>query len=61
VSLLEECLAAYGGLDRWRAADAVQVRVSARGQAFALRGNRRPLTDTEVRVRTTGQHVEFSD
>jgi hypothetical protein len=61
VSLLEECLAAYGGLERWRAAKAVEVRMSARGQAFALRGNRRPVTDTQVRVRTTGQHVEFSD
>jgi hypothetical protein len=61
VSLLEECLAAYGGLDRWRAADAVQVRMSARGPAFALRGNGRPVTDTRVRVRTAGQHVEFFD
>jgi hypothetical protein len=61
VSLLEESLAAYGGLERWRAAKAVEVRMSARGHAFALRGNRRPVTDTQVRVRTTGQHVEFSD
>jgi hypothetical protein len=61
VSLLEECLAAYGGLDRWRAAEAVEVRMSASGHAFALRGNRRPVTDTRVLVRTTGQHVEFAD
>jgi hypothetical protein len=61
VSLLEECLAAYGGLERWRAEEAVEVRVSARGFAFARKGNRRPLTDTRTRVRTTGQHVEFLD
>ena len=61
MSLLEECLAAYGGLERWRAAEAVEVHMSARGQAFALRGNRRPVTDTRVRVLTTGQHVEFFD
>ena len=61
MSLLEECLAAYGGVDRWRAANAVEVRMSARGHAFALRGNRRPVTDTRVRVRTTGQQVEFFD
>jgi hypothetical protein len=61
MSLLEECLAAYGGLDRWRSEEAVEVKMSARGHAFALRGNRRPVTDTRVRVRTTGQHVEFFD
>jgi hypothetical protein len=61
LSLLDECLAAYGGLDRWRAEDAVQMRVTARGPAFAMRGNRRPFTDTRVRVRTTCQHVEFLD
>jgi len=61
VSLLDECLAAYGGLDRWRAASAVEVRVSARGLAFALRGRRRPLVGTRARVRTTGQHVDFLD
>src|SRR5215211_1909464 len=61
LSLLDECLAAYGGLERWRAADAVEVRVSARGAAFAMKGNGRPLTEARARVRTTGQHVEFFD
>lgn len=61
MSLLDECLTAYGGLDRWRAEEAVEVRVSARGLAFAMRGNRRPFTGTRVRVRTTGQHVELFD
>jgi hypothetical protein len=35
--------------------------MSARGLAFALKGNARPVTDTRVRVRTSGQHVEFLD
>jgi hypothetical protein len=61
VSLLAQCLAAYGGLERWRAAEAVEVRASARGIAFALKGNRRPLRDTRARVRTSGQHAEFYD
>ena len=61
MSLLDECLAAYGGLDRWRAEEAIEVRMSANGHAFALRGNRRPVSDTRVRVRTTGQHVQFFD
>jgi hypothetical protein len=61
VSLLEECIAAYGGLGRWRAVEAVEVRVSARGLAFLTRGNGRPLTDTRARVRTSGQHVELFD
>jgi hypothetical protein len=61
VSLLEECLAAYGGLERWRAHEAVEVRVSARGAAFWMKGNGRPLTGARARVRTTGQHVEFFD
>jgi hypothetical protein len=61
VSLLDECVAAYGGLERWRAEEAVEVRVSARGQAFWMKGNGRPLTDARCRVLTTGQHVEFLD
>jgi hypothetical protein len=61
VGLLDECLSAYGGLDRWREAEAVELRVSARGLAFVLKGNGRPLTDTRARVRTTGQHAEFFD
>jgi hypothetical protein len=61
VSLLDECLAAYGGLKRWQAKEAVEVRVSARGQAFWMKGNGRPLTNARCRVRTTGQHVEFAD
>jgi hypothetical protein len=61
VNLLEQCLAAYGGLDRWRAHEAVEVRVSARGLAFALRGSPRPLTHVLARIRTSGQHVKFSD
>ena len=61
MSLLDECLSAYGGLDRWRAQEAVEVRLSARGLAFALKGNGRPVTDTRARVRTSGQHVEFLD
>jgi hypothetical protein len=61
VSLLDECLSAYGGLERWRAAEAVELRASARGLAFALRGNGHPLHDARLRVRTSGQHVEFFD
>jgi hypothetical protein len=61
VSLLEECIAAYGGSGRWRAEEAVEVRVSARGLAFLMKGNGNPLTGTRARVRTSGQHVEFSD
>jgi hypothetical protein len=61
VSLLEECLAAYGGLERWRSADAVEVRMTARGLAFAMKGNGRPVTCARARVRTTGQLVEFAD
>jgi hypothetical protein len=61
VSLLDECLSAYGGLDRRREAEAVELRVSARGLAFVMKGNGRPLTDTRARVRTSGQHTEFFD
>jgi hypothetical protein len=61
VGLLDECLAAYGGLERWRAEEAVEVRVSARGAAFWVKGNGRPLTAVRARVRTSGQHVEFFD
>ena len=43
------------------AEEAVDVGISARGQAFWMKGNGRPVTDTRCRVRTTGQHVEFLD
>jgi hypothetical protein len=61
LSLLDECLAAYGGLARWGAEEAVEVRVSGRGQAFRMKGNGHPFTDLRCRVRTTGQHVELFD
>jgi hypothetical protein len=35
------------------------VSVSARGLAFLMKGNGRPLTGARARVRTSGQHVEF--
>ena len=59
--LLEECITAYGGLERWRSEEAVEVRVSARGAAFWMKGNGRPLTNARCRVLTEGQHVEFLD
>jgi hypothetical protein len=61
LTLLDECLAAYGGLERWRSEDAVEVRVSARGLAFAMKGSARPFRDARARVLTRGQHVEFFD
>jgi hypothetical protein len=61
VTLVEECIAAYGGLERWRAADAVDMRVSARGLAFATKGRFRLLRDVHARVGTRGQRVELFD
>lgn len=61
MTLVEECIAAYGGLERWRAAEAVELRVWARGLAFASIGRRELIPPTRARVMTTGQRVEFAD
>ena len=61
MSLLEECLAAYGGLERWRAEEAVEVRVSARGAAFCDEGQQPTAGGRALPGATTGQHVEFLD
>ena len=61
MSLVDECIAAYGGLDRWRSAEAVEVRLAVRGLAFGMVGRYRLMRSTRAWVSTAGQRVEFLD
>ena len=55
--LVEAVTEAHGGIDLWRSADGVSVKVTARGLAFSLKGQGRAITDVEGTVSTEGQHI----
>jgi hypothetical protein len=57
MSLVDEVIEAHGGLDRWRQASAVRLRVSSGGLAFATKGQRSALHDLTATVSTRGQAV----
>lgn len=63
MSLLDECIAAYGGLERWHSTPTRRLHVSAEGLAFARRGRRRLFADARVCVSTRSdeQRVEIAD
>lgn len=56
-SLAEDCIAAYGGLGRWRRVAGVAVDFSARGPAFGSKLRPRALRDLRVHVPTNGLDV----
>jgi len=57
MSLMDEVIEAHGGLNRWRQASAVRLRVSSGGLAFASKGQRTALHDLTATVSTRGQAV----
>ncbi len=57
MSLVDEVVEAHGGLDRWRQASAVRLRLSSGGPAFATKGQRTTLHDLTATVATRGQAV----
>ena len=57
MSLVGDVVEAHGGLDRWRQASGVRLRVSSGGLAFATKGKRTTLHDLTATVATRGQAV----
>jgi hypothetical protein len=58
--LIDEVIAAHGGLHTWQEASAVIARFSSGGLAFTSRFQPHALDDCQVRVATTGQSVELN-
>jgi hypothetical protein len=55
--LLDETLAAHGGLDRWRAVTNVRTSLSATGAVWAIKGQPTLFADVTVDVNPHAQHV----
>jgi hypothetical protein len=57
IELVEQAIAAHGGLELWEGAGEVRVQVSSGGLAFATKHQGRAVRDVEARISTSGQHV----
>ncbi len=60
IDIVEQAIAAHGGLDLWESAGEVSVQVSSGGLAFASKLQGRAVRDVEARVAVRGQHVIFT-
>ncbi len=60
IELVEQAIAAHGGLDMWERAGEVSVQVSSGGLAFASKHQGRAVRDVEARIATRGQHVTLT-
>ena len=59
MSLLDEVLAAYGGIDRWRAVETVRAHVRTGGLLLATRAPRELVAEYRLTMRTGEQWVEL--
>jgi hypothetical protein len=57
IELVEQTIAAHGGLELWQGASEVRVQVSSGGLAFQTKHQGRAVRDVEARISTSGQHV----
>jgi hypothetical protein len=57
IELVEQTIAAHGGMGLWQAADELSARVSSGGLAFATKLQGRAVRDVQARVSTREQHV----
>ncbi len=60
IELLEQAIAAHGGLELWTSAEEVGVRVSSGGLAFASKLQGHAVRDVWARISTREQHVSLS-
>lgn len=58
MTLIDRVVEAHGGLGAWGRADAVRLKLSSGGLAFASKGQRTALRELTATVWTTGQRVE---
>lgn len=59
MTLVDEVVAAHGGLERWRSLRALSLRLSSGGPAFSARGQPDTLRDIIATVATAGQQVDL--
>jgi hypothetical protein len=59
IELVEEAIAAHGGMEMWEGAAEVSVQVSSGGLAFASKFQGAAVRDVQARISTRGQHVIF--
>jgi hypothetical protein len=60
IELVEEAIAAHGGLQMWEGAGEVTVQLSSGGLAFASKLQGHAVRDVQARISTRGQHVIFA-
>jgi len=60
IDVVEQAVAAHGGLDLWEGAEEISVQISAGGLAFASKLQGHAVRDVQVRIATRGQHVIFT-
>jgi hypothetical protein len=60
LDVVEQALAAHGGLDLWESAGEVSVQLSAGGLAFASKLQGHAVRDVKAQIATSGQHVVFT-
>jgi hypothetical protein len=60
IDIVEQAIAAHGGLELWEGASEVSVQLSSGGLAFASKLQGHAVRDVEARVSTRGQHVTFT-
>jgi hypothetical protein len=60
IDIVEQAIAAHGGLDLWRNAGEVSVQISSGGLAFASKLQGHAVRDVEARISTRGQHVTLT-
>ncbi|MGO8904733.1 MAG: hypothetical protein ACLQMH_03830 [Solirubrobacteraceae bacterium] len=60
IELVEQAIAAHGGVDRWEGAEEISVRISTGGLAFASKLQGSAIRRVEARVSTRGQHVTLA-
>lgn len=60
IELVDQVVAAHGGLELWESAHEIRVRFSAGGFAFATKLQGSAVREVEARISTRGQHVIFA-
>jgi hypothetical protein len=60
IDIVEQAIAAHGGLDLWESVGEVSVQLSSGGLAFASKRQGHAVRDVEARVATHGQRVIFT-
>jgi hypothetical protein len=57
IDIVEQAIAAHGGLELWESASEVSVQISSGGLAFSSKLQGHAVRDVEARISVRGQHV----